>query len=61
MDKLVIAVVGAKSHEDRLWEIYFESAVALNDAIAAREVVRQRYLDEKARRDEENLVLDGII
>ena len=61
IDKLVIAVVGAKSHEERLWDIYFDSAATLNDALAAREVVRAAYMAEKARRDEENLILDDII
>merc|ERR1711939_164092 len=61
IDKLVIAVVGAKSHEERLWEIYFDSAATLNDALAAREVRRDAYMAEKARRDEENIVLDEII
>ena len=61
IDKLVIAVVGAKSHEERLWDIYFDSAIVLNDSIDKREVIRQAYLAEKARRDEENLVLDDII
>merc|ERR1711907_239659 len=56
-----IAVVGAKSHEERLWDIYFDSAATLNDALAARVVVREAYMAEKARRDEENLVLDDII
>jgi hypothetical protein len=61
IDKLVINVVGAKNKEDRLWEIYFESAATLNDALAAREVRRKHYMEEKARRLEENLTLDGII
>merc|ERR1712176_1658358 len=56
-----IAVIGAKSHEERLWDIYFDSAIVLNDSIDKREVIRQAYLAEKARRDEENLVLDDII
>lgn len=33
MDRLLIAIVGAKAYEDRVWEIYFESAKTLNDAI----------------------------
>jgi len=35
--------------------------MTLNDALAAREVRRDAYMAEKARRDEENLVLDDII
>jgi len=61
MDKLTINIVGAKNHEDRLWEIYFESATVLNDSLAKRVKIRQAYMDEKARRDEENIILDGII
>jgi hypothetical protein len=61
IDKLVIAVVAAKSHEERLWDIYFDSAIVLNDSLAKREEIRQAYLAEKARRDEENLILDEII
>merc|ERR1711939_345135 len=61
IDKLVIAVVGAKSHEERLWDIYFDSAMTLNDALKAREVRRDAYMAEKARRDEENIVLDDIV
>ncbi len=33
MDKLLITIPGAKAYEDRVWEIYFESAKTLNDAI----------------------------
>merc|ERR1712224_318314 len=40
---------------------YFDSAATLNDAIAAREVIRKAYMAEKARRDEENIVLDDIV
>merc|ERR1712080_712284 len=36
-------------------------ATVLNDAIAAREAIRAAYEAEKARRDEENLILDDII
>lgn len=35
--------------------------MTLNDALAAREVRRDNYMAEKARRDEENLLLDEII
>jgi len=35
--------------------------MTLNDAIAAREVRRDAYMAEKARRDEENIVLDDIV
>jgi len=35
--------------------------MTLNDSIAAREVIRAAYMAEKARRDEENIVLDDII
>jgi len=61
IDKLSINIIGAKAREDRLWEIYFESAATYNDALAARLKRRAQYMSEKARRLEENLVLDGII
>jgi len=32
----MIAIVGAKAREDEVWEVYFESAATLNNAIAAR-------------------------
>ena len=35
--------------------------MTLNDSLAKREVIRGNYMAEKARRDEENIVLDGII
>jgi hypothetical protein len=35
--------------------------MTLNDALAAREVVREAYMAEKARRDEENIILDDIV
>jgi len=35
--------------------------MTLNDSIAAREVRRDAYMAEKARRDDENLLLDDII
>ena len=61
MDKLLISIVAAKAHEDKAWEIYFESAATLNDGIADLEAKREFWADEKARRDEENKILDEII
>lgn len=61
IDRLLVAIVGAKAREDEAWEIYFESAATLNDAIADREAKRAWYAQEKARRDEENSVLDEVI
>jgi hypothetical protein len=51
MDNLLIAIVGAKAREDEVWEIYFESAATLNDAIADREAKRAWYAQEVARRN----------
>ena len=61
MDNLLIAIVGAKAREDEVWEIYFESAATLNDAIADREAKRLWYAQEVARRNEENGLLDTCI
>jgi DNA invertase Pin-like site-specific DNA recombinase len=61
MDRLLVAIIGAKAREDEAWEIYFESAATLNDALADREAKRAWYAQEKARRDEENAVLDEVI
>jgi hypothetical protein len=61
IDRLLVAIVGAKAREDQAWEIYFESAATLNDGIADREAKRAWYAQEKARRDEENGVLDEVI
>lgn len=44
MDKLLIAIVGAKAHEDRVWEIYFESASTLNDALDDLNAKREWYM-----------------
>lgn len=44
MDKLLIAIVGAKAHEDRVWEIYFESASTLNDALDDLHAKREWYM-----------------
>jgi len=57
----LVAIVGAKAREDQAWEIYFESATTLNDALHAREEKRQWYAQERARRNEENQVLDEVI
>jgi hypothetical protein len=57
----LVAIVGAKAREDQAWEIYFESATTLNDALHGREEKRQWYAQEKARRQEENQILDEII
>jgi len=43
IDKLLIAIIGAKAREDKAWEIYFESAATLNDALDAREAIRAFY------------------
>jgi len=61
IDRLLVAIVGAKAREDEAWEIYFESAATLNDGIADREAKREWYAQEHARRDEENQVLDEVI
>ena len=61
MDKLLIAIIAAKAHEDKAWEIYFESAVTLNNAIDNLNAIRENYEAEKARRDEENGILDEVI
>jgi hypothetical protein len=61
IDKLLITIIGAKAHEDKTWEIYFESAATLNNAIDDLEAKREFWASEKARRDDENEVLDGVI
>jgi len=61
IDRLLVAIVGAKAREEEAWEIYFESAATLNDANADREAKRAWYAQEKARREEENAVLDEVI
>jgi len=61
MDKMLIAIIAAKAHEDQAWEIYFESAATLNNAIDDLNVKREFWAAEKARRDEENAILDEII
>jgi hypothetical protein len=58
---MLIAIIGAKAHEDKSWEIYFESAATYNNAVADLETKRGFYMAEKARRDEENAVLDDVI
>lgn len=40
IDNLLIAVVGARAREDEVWEVYFESAATLNNAIDDREARR---------------------
>ena len=61
MDKLLIAIIGAKAREDEVWEIYFESAATYNDAVSDREAKRAWYASETARRNEENALLDEVI
>lgn len=58
---MLIAIIGAKAHEDKTWEIYFESAATYNDAVADLNAKREFYASEKARREEENNVLDSVI
>jgi hypothetical protein len=43
MDKLLIAIIGAKAREDEVWEIYFESAATYNESVADREAKRGWY------------------
>jgi hypothetical protein len=57
----LIAIIGAKAREDKAWEIYFESASTLNDSIDALNALRAFWASEKARREEENALLDEII
>jgi hypothetical protein len=40
IDHLTINIVGATANEEKLWDIYFESAATYNDALAKREVIR---------------------
>ena len=61
MDKLLIAIVAAKAHEDKAWEIYFESVQALNNAVDNLNSIRAAYEEAKAVRDEENAILDDVI
>ncbi len=58
---MLIAIIGAKAHEDKSWEIYFESAATYNNAVSDLEAKRAFFMAEKARRDEENGVLDDVI
>jgi len=57
----LISIIAAKAHEDEAWEIYFESASTLNNAIDNLNAIREAYAAEKARREEENKVLDDVI
>jgi hypothetical protein len=57
----LIAIIGAKAREDKAWEIYFESASTLNTAIDVLNSIRAFYAQEKARRNEENALLDEVI
>lgn len=43
IDKLLIAIIGAKAREDKAWEIYFESATTLNDSIDNLNSIRAFY------------------
>lgn len=61
IDKMLIAIIGAKAREDTAWEIYFESAAGYNNAVADLDDRRDNYVEEKARRDEENAILDDVI
>lgn len=58
---MLIAIIGAKAHEDTQWEIYFESAASYNNAVADLGDRRDFWAQEKARRDEENTILDEVI
>jgi hypothetical protein len=58
---LLITIIGARAHEDKSWEIYFESAATYNNAVADLDAKRAFYMAEKARREEENAVLDDVI
>jgi len=57
----LIAIIAAKAHEDEAWEIYFESASTLNNAVDELNAKREAWAAEKARRDEENTLLDEVI
>lgn len=61
LDKLSITIVSQEAKCERLWTIYFDSSAAYHAAVEARERVRIHYMAEKARRDEENGVLDMVI
>mgnify|MGYP003572882332 CR=1 FL=1 len=61
MDNLLIAIVAAKAHEDKAWEIYFESVQTLNNAVDNLNTIREAYEEAKAVRDEENQILDDVI
>jgi hypothetical protein len=61
LDKLSITIISTEAKCERLWTIYFESSAAYHAAVEARERVRRAYMAEKARRDEENVILDEVI
>lgn len=61
MDKLLIAIVAAHAHEDKTWEIYFDSVQSLNNAVDNLNAVRAAYEEATAVRNEENDILDQVI
>jgi hypothetical protein len=61
LDKLSITIISTSAKCERLWTIYFESSATYHAAVEARERVRKAYMAEKARRDEENTLLDEVI
>jgi len=58
LDKLSITIISQEAKCERLWMIYFDSSAAYHASIEARQRVRDHYMVEKKRRDEENTILD---
>jgi len=61
LDKLNISVQAARAHENKAWEIYFQSASSYNNAVTHCIHLGEAYLEDKHKRDDEAGLIEEVI
>jgi len=57
----LISVQAARAHENKAWEIYFQSASSYNNAVTHCIHLGEAYLEDKHKRDDESGLIDEVI
>jgi hypothetical protein len=60
-DKLHISVQAAAAHENKAWEIYFQSSSSYHNAVTTCAHLGEAYMDDKHKRDDEAGLIEEVI
>jgi hypothetical protein len=61
LDKINIAVASARAHENKAWEIYFQSSSNYHNAVTTLIWKGEAYLEDKHVRADETALIDELI